>query len=308
MKRPIDIVFTSFLMIMLVCARALAEMPAEPSLYSLCRESKVIVVGEMVSSSTLTIVTGIEYDCALFQIKERLKGDPPSCSASLKSALYSPINNLVHVLSVKFTEFVDPQYDSIDADYTKGKHYLLFLSDSIQDYMYVRTPLDSIWPEHPASSDRIERVREILKEISTKRILSTSDDILRYKISPQCQERKIALTDEDKGYGYARKVEYFVNGEKIGERAWYGNGHIAYEELLKKGCPHGLLQEWYLNGKRARTVYFRDGEMHGPCKTWNPNGREDGVGYWIIGKLVEKKDYEARAKIDPTLPPVSSKE
>ncbi len=109
------------------------------------------------------------------------------------------------------------------------------------------------------------------------------------------------MTKYDHENHYSKKKEYYLNGQKVGERGWWISGHLAYETPIKNGHKHGLVRGWYDNGKLWQEIPYKNGRLHGVYKSWNKKGKVD-ISFWIDGGNVPKDAYLLYEKTDQTLP------
>jgi len=80
-------------------------------------------------------------------------------------------------------------------------------------------------------------------------------------------------------------AEYWLAGEKVGERGWYKDGTLCFESPFKNGRPHGEVRLWYEDGSlRERTVY-NFGETVGTIKEWHRNKQLKSETHKKNGKL-----------------------
>ena len=174
--------------------------------------------------------------------------------------------------------------------------------------------------------------------ISAGELLSTE------RIPAGADARVIALENgydqrsDEKTVQYSKKVEYFKNGKKIGERRWYLNGRLSEERIYENGVLNGLSRIWnddgslnceseYKNGKREGkttfyhpngTIYqifpFRNGKVHGIARSCDKDRVSQSIGeyyfdgnrvgkYNINGRSVSKDEYLKALSIDQSLTP-----
>jgi len=87
--------------------------------------------------------------------------------------------------------------------------------------------------------------------------------------------------------------------------------YVAEIHRWKQGLLHGY--DWWLNEDEVsvwREAHYVDGELHGIEREWNERERlrRGYPRYWVNGQRVNKRQYLAAARRDPTLPPFSERD
>ena len=70
----------------------------------------------------------------------------------------------------------------------------------------------------------------------------------------------------------AKRCQYLLDGELVGERLYYSNGQIADEKLFRKKQLHGIWRQFYQDGSLFSERPYRDGLPHGTFRFWNDRG------------------------------------
>ena len=77
------------------------------------------------------------------------------------------------------------------------------------------------------------------------------------------------------------------------EEAFYSNGQLEWEAMIKDGKPVGMVRHWYENGMPERECpYDGDGLKHGIVKDWNKQGKLLGEFQWDHGTGVSKNWFK----------------
>ena len=69
---------------------------------------------------------------------------------------------------------------------------------------------------------------------------SETRDYLHTCIPKNATEKIIPLTKEVSWC--SKKAEYWLHGEKVGERTWWKNGNLSTECPMQQGKKHGVLK------------------------------------------------------------------
>lgn len=70
-------------------------------------------------------------------------------------------------------------------------------------------------------------------------------------------------------------VEYWVDGEKVGERQWDSGGNLVYEAGFRHGKLHGCESYWGDGGALQGCMGFLDGQPDGWYTKWYENGTKE---------------------------------
>jgi antitoxin component YwqK of YwqJK toxin-antitoxin module len=73
--------------------------------------------------------------------------------------------------------------------------------------------------------------------------------------------------------GTRKAVSYFVGGDKVGQRWWYEDGSLEFEEQMRGGEVHGHMYRFYESGQLMEVQPYCDGKMHGTGQQWSEDGR-----------------------------------
>jgi len=87
--------------------------------------------------------------------------------------------------------------------------------------------------------------------------------------------------------------QYFLPGEKVGERIFYSNGNIAEEILFRNGQRQGLTRCFYESGKRFAEYPYTDGKLDGAVRFYRENGDLIGESNLVNGNGL-LREYELR--------------
>ena len=94
---------------------------------------------------------------------------------------------------------------------------------------------------------------------------------LRYSIPTNAVQKSVPLSSED---GWcSKKIEYWLEGTKVGERRWWKNGQLSDERPMRNGENHGIWAWWREDGKVLSQHSYKDGLLHGMSSGWNKNGK-----------------------------------
>ncbi|UCD55702.1 MAG: toxin-antitoxin system YwqK family antitoxin [Candidatus Omnitrophota bacterium] len=110
-------------------------------------------------------------------------------------------------------------------------------------------------------------------------IISASEDYLSYTIPGYAEEKEIELSPHDEKFTYSKRVEYWFNTEKVGERTFWKNGKLHYECPFKDSKRHGALRVWDTDGNLTSISYFRNGKQYGWSRSYYDNGQVKAEGF-----------------------------
>jgi hypothetical protein len=271
-----------------LCAgsRIFAEMPMAPNMEELCEGSKIVLSAKCLRQTAETQETNkLKYVSTEFEIVDLYKGDVKT--------------KIIRVLiPVSFVSGYSSHCRRFP-HYQLNKKYFLFLK-RVSKEDFIRIELDDIWEERAYSIDTESLIKEEIAFLADPDRWKKIGDHLSYHIDADSDEKQIELTPWQKSNRFSKRAEYWRNGKLIGERAWYENGQIAYEEPFKHGLRHGILREWTKEGRLRSIKYYRKGRLHGPLITWKGIMTID-VTYWIRGRNVKGSKYTKEAKTNRTL-------
>jgi len=77
--------------------------------------------------------------------------------------------------------------------------------------------------------------------------------------------------------------EYYVPGEKVGERVFYQNGKVAEERLLKNGVRQGPTRMFYDSGKVFAVFPYQHGKIDGTVQFFKETGELLGASTLVAG-------------------------
>jgi antitoxin component YwqK of YwqJK toxin-antitoxin module len=268
-------------------------MPMEPNIEELCENSEVVVRAEP-NNWIKTIINAKEgnQDIINFKINKIYKGPTD----------FRNINVLIPTKRLmKLTDLISGC--SITPTYIKGKTYFLFLKKKKKSELYTRVDIDNIWGERKWHEEQEQQIIEEIKFLSDPNKWKKPGDNLDYNIPDSSEEKLVPLTEYQIENKFSKRAQYYLNGKLVGERAWYGNGQLAYEMPIKNHMQHGVYRVWDKDGKLITITPYRKDRVHGVCKQWD----EKGViqeSFCIRGKQVSKVKYLKELENNATLPKV----
>lgn len=279
-----------------------AEMPPKPTIENLCRESSLILSAEPVAFVDVPISINTEYRVITFKIHAVYKGQPDT-ELTLKYMTNEELENDMPekqlITVIIYTRRSASEY--LPPSYKQNHKYLLFLGPRVLGRLYIRSEIDESWKETLWTKEKEEMVREFVKKEATVWLSRPPGKNVKYTIPKNAIEKSAPLTKYDYANKYSRKVEYWLDGKKVGKRGWWTTGKLAYERAIKDGMRHGLYRGWYPNGTLWQERYYKNDKMHGVYTSWDKKGQVD-VSFWIDGKNVTEAAYLQAAKFDKTLP------
>ena len=80
-------------------------------------------------------------------------------------------------------------------------------------------------------------------------------------------------------------------------RAYYENGQVRYECVMREGKLDGLYRHWYPDGKRQSEAYYRGGLHNGTLHTWHPNGKTETVSLLVNEYALRNKYYDSTGRL-----------
>lgn len=185
--------------------------------------------------------------------------------------------------------------------FTTGKKYLFFLKGQRRDKSYVRIDIDNIFAERTWDEGKEQKVIEELQFLADPDRFKKPGDNLTYTIPANAEEKEVELTEYQQKHDFSKRCEYWLDGERVGERAWRGDGKLAYEEPFKDGMRHGLFRGWHPDGAPFSERPYRKDRLHGVLKQWDQRG-EVTLSYWMRGDYVSKNQYRKACETNKTLP------
>lgn len=279
------------------------EMPEKPSLEQLCADSALVVSAQAVrGTGTLEPLRGTSYTLVVFQPMEVLKGG--SLLATFERSIASERAAGPGLFSVLvLTDW--PFEDLLPATYVPGKRYILFLGPPCAPWVYGRARIDRIWPEQPYSDELAKQARSIIAEQASVTLRRSKSGLGYPSIPANAQEHPLPLTEYDTKNGYSRKTFYTIGDQRVGERAWWSTGKMAYEEPMRDGRREGLFRGWYPDGRLWQERFFRHGYLHGLVRQWDEQGKL-GVSFWLNDGSVTEEAYLQEMQLDPSLPRIGN--
>lgn len=280
------------LALILLCLSSLhvyAEMPLSPNLEELSEQSKVVVCGEPIKEDSWTHRIGLfnkaKYMSITFKVHKVYKGS-------------DKMNEIKVLVPVERSMGC-----SIIPTYKEGKKYLLFLKSRLFSKLYIRVKIDDIFGERKWDKDKEQEVIKELNFLADPDKWKKPADNLNYTIPKDANEKIVDLTKYQQKHKFSKRAKYWLDGELVGERAWYGNGQIAYAQAIKNGMQHGIYKAWYSDGRPRALMPYRKNRVHGILKHWDNKGNLK-TSYWIRGKPVTLKKYRKASKTNMTLPKI----
>ena len=294
-KSPCLLILVAALLLFCIIP-ALAELPSEPNAEELCEQADLLVRAEPIRDHGDThTIADTKYRTESFKIHRIYKGHWET--------------NEIRVLIPFQWNWDCPRR----AAYQKGKTYFLFLdkhqarAGGVQyKGLWIRIGIDDVFPEREWSRNREQCILEELAALADPNRFSKRGDNLDYCIPKEAEEKAVELTLYQREHKFLRRVEYWRNGALVGERAWRGNGQLAYERSIKNGLRHGTSRGWYPDGAPFHTRPLRKDRLHGILKTWYKKGVLE-VHYYIRGKPVSEEVYRKACKTNKTLEAIKNK-
>jgi len=273
------------------------EMPLEPNLEELCENSGLIICGE--PNDWIQIEDTVEV--IAFKVHKVYKGQTNQKCINI---IIPKVNKgktklILSIKGIKSTYMT--MGCSVIPIYVKDKKYFLFLDQKKTGSCYVRAKLDDVWGQRDWNKEQEQQLIDEIKFLSDPNKWKILGDNISYTIPKGAEEKIVPLTEYQKENNFSKRAEYWLNGELVGERAWYGNGQIAYEQPIKDSMQHGNYKAWYQDGKLRAVCPYRKDRLHGVFKQWSNKGHLE-ITYWVRGKDVTRKDYLKELKNNATLP------
>ncbi len=198
MKRVsyINFLVISFLLMNLA---VYAEMPLQPSLEYLCKESSLIVAGEPQNlavrdgytkegyTQNLVEFKGsghVAYQIMNFKITKIYKGTPdtdPDKAMVIDKSQAGKIINVIFQVRWKNKDYRVPTYK-------QGGRYILFLEKTSLQMLYTRSEIDSVWEETLWDEQKDKMIQEIIKSLGQQ-----IADNINYAIPENASEKDIPL-------------------------------------------------------------------------------------------------------------------
>lgn len=287
-----------FLFFVLSSNRLYGEMPEPPNYEELCEQSELVICASLDSigserktiNQPLNILTAsADYYEHTFRVEKIYKGrwDTELIPAAIPQRFKG---NLI----MGCRRF--PRYDI-------NHKYILFLTRTPSPVFYIRTEIDDIWGERQWSQKDENYILEELVWLSDPDRWQKEGDHLDYSIPSDANELAVDLTDFQKVNGYSKRSMFYHNGELAGERAWYANGQLAYDNPVKNGLRHGVSKAWDRDGRLIEIRPYRKDRLHGALIRNSRSGFQEKT-YWIRGDNVSKEKYEMEMKVNRSLPAV----
>jgi len=269
------------------------EMPAPPNYEELCENSDLIVCGKLIDISDKNSPLKLNYSEHYFEVCERYFGQEEKKTISVLLPM----------------DCMHPNYISQDTysgcsrtpAYHINNKYFLFLSH-FKKGIYVRNKLDRIFEERAYGNKDEILIKSEIEEINRQDRWMTPEDNLTYRIPPDA----IAIEQEPLRYRIRpeivyKHVKYQKEGQTVGERAWYPNGQLSFDDPIKNNLSHGIHSGWRENGRPYGIECYRKGRYHGFVIRWHEANQMELL-FWIRGKLVSKRKYLKECKRNATLP------
>lgn len=261
-----------------------AEMPQPPNYEELCENSDLVVKADYITSLQQEVkINAYVYSEYTFEVskiyKGKIKENTISALVPIKKAIFS-------------ADFYDPKYQ-------KGKTYILFLQKHEKD-LFIKIEIDSIWGDRSYSQKEECLIENEIKEQNIPKRWSKEEDNLTYKIPGDANEFEITLSGYQKER-YLKIIKYCKNDEIVGERGWYKNGIMAYEQPYKNELRHGISKGWSEDGSLAGMSCYRKDRYHGYVLRWT-NRRNLEIFFCVRGNIVSQKEYQEQCKNNATLP------
>ncbi len=276
---------------------AKSEMPVTPNFEELCEHSDLIICGE----PNEWIIIEEKIDIIAFKVHQVYKG---TTNLKIINILIPKVEKGKTKITIGLNGIKSTYVtlgDSIIPVYLKGRRYFLFLNKQRVDSYYIRTQIDDVWGEKDWNKEQEQEIINELKFLSDPDKWKRPSDNITYTIPENAEEKIVPLTEYQQNNNYSKRAEYWLNGKKVGEKAWHKNGQIAYEQPIKNGMEHGIYKAWYPDGKLRAICPYRKDRLHGILQQWDENMHLE-TSYWIRGKKVERNEYIKELKNNATLP------
>lgn len=275
------------------------EMPLTPNFEELCESSDLIICGEPNEWTKIEE----KSDIIAFKVHQVYKGSTNlrRVNVVIPTVYKGKTELVVGVNGIKSTYVT--MGDSIIPVYVKGKRYFLFLEKKRFSSYYVRTQIDEVWGERDWNKDQEQQIIDEIKFLSDPDKWKKPGDNILYVIPEGAEEKIVSLTEYQQNNNFSKRAEFWLNGKKVGEKAWYENGQIAYEQPIKNEMEHGNYKVWYPDGKLKAVCPYRKDRLHGIFQQWDEKGHLE-TSYWIKGKSVKKNEYLKELKNNETLPKI----
>lgn len=116
-------------------------------------------------------------------------------------------------------------------------------------------------------------------------------EYLRYTIPAQSVESEVSLTEDDSWC--SRKAEYWLDGEKVGEKRWWKNGKLSDICPMENGKRHGIWKWYRGDGVTLLSEHaYKDGKKHGFSRGYYGKGQLFSESYYEHGVLIrEAKEW-----------------
>lgn len=80
-------------------------------------------------------------------------------------------------------------------------------------------------------------------------------------------------------------------------RAYYTNGQIRYECVMRNGKPEGLYRNRYPDGQRQSEACYKNGLHNGTLKTWYPDGKRELVSLLVNEYALRNRSYDSTGRL-----------
>lgn len=270
-----------------VCQISLSEMPQQPNDEELCEGSELVVRGTYVSCLTQEIKLNNRVYCEyVFDIQKYYKGKTGTRSLTV----LMPTDHATGIIAG----------DCIFPAYQKGEDYFLFLQKH-NKRLTIRTRIDDVWGERPYTLQGERAIENEIREQNIPDRWRIKGDNLTYKIRDDAIEEEVTLSETQRER-YLKILRYRKDNELVGERGWYLNGQIAYEEPYKAGLRHGIAKEWREDGSLYRLCCYRKDRGHGYLLQWSNSNLD--MTFRVRGEAVSREQYVKECKKNLTLPKI----
>jgi len=278
-----------------------AEVPQEPNYEELCEQAPIVMAGTAAASTDeLRLGSRAAFKIVTFEVEEIFKGAKDAVLFTETARLRSRKTTEKRLINLFHMTRSDAPGDRRYPEYAVGKEYLLFLNKLTQPRFYTRTPLDDTRPARESTEEIKEQIRQELQDLQDPNRFSKPGDNLSYTIPEDAEEKIVELTDDQQRNNYSKRAQYFIKGKLVGERAWYGNGRLAYEEPIRNSMRHGKIKSWHPDGSLFEIRPYRKDRLHGILRTWYEK-KKPQISYWIRGENVTESEYYKACKTDLSL-------
>ncbi|HBG25768.1 MAG: hypothetical protein A2Y10_02260 [Planctomycetes bacterium GWF2_41_51] len=297
-------------LILVIGSMLKAEIP-QISLEKPVKDAKIIISAVPVRSAIQDMTIHSSYAIWSFKIDKVYKGEFQHQLPSVDLEGMSESNEIMQGKFLNVLVFSYPSGKTIPHSKTKayiqsfkkrasfeilpryeiGKKYILFLSEMMEDCLYIRVDKYSLPKEYDKEGEQqVKAVIKRLKDFENGK----PTDFIDYQIP---KKAKAVSRKASGNYGASDIIEYLLGDEKVGKRGFWKNSKMAFDTPMKYGMRYGISRTCDEKGNKWRLETFLDDAQHGVLRTWDENGQLT-EGYYIYGQYVSKDEYLEKCKSD----------